>query len=371
MNLYNYIEEVYSELIHTSDLNKDSSNIIKANSFEKLINDDKQCLNLIFSILELPSETVSINRYRASHIVVTWLMGIGFGNLFKLEKTNSVFNNLFYKRLWLQSAMLHDYGYFCSEINKPSLAIERLVEDYNLLTDNYKESYLRGLQNMSLIPEFRDYFSYQYNEIINYYNYSQEYHKQSKGKIDDEKSDHGIVGACVAFKKYCRNIKTLIEKYGLNTSDTLTQIQKVSCIIAASHNIFKSDNKTQDEKYIKFGLGSLLSTSPIRIKKENNLLSMLSLVDTIECTKRFSRKNNPSEYLIQGTTLKYVDLNLLNNEIIINFERLNEYLLKNRKSKTMSDTLKKHIDAIAKLGSWTDFNSYIGDNDKEVRISIK
>lgn len=52
MNLYNYIEEVYSELIHTSDFNKDSFNIIKANSFEKLINDDKQCLNLIFSIIK-------------------------------------------------------------------------------------------------------------------------------------------------------------------------------------------------------------------------------------------------------------------------------------------------------------------------------
>lgn len=29
MNLYNYIEKVYSELICTSDLNKDSYNIIK------------------------------------------------------------------------------------------------------------------------------------------------------------------------------------------------------------------------------------------------------------------------------------------------------------------------------------------------------
>lgn len=86
MNLYNYIEKVYSELICTSDLNKDSYYIIKLISFEKLINDDKQRLNLIYSILKLHLETISINRYRASHIVVTWLMGIGFGNLFKLKK---------------------------------------------------------------------------------------------------------------------------------------------------------------------------------------------------------------------------------------------------------------------------------------------
>ena len=371
MNLYNYIEEVYNKLIYTSDLNEDSCNIIKSITFEELINDDKQCLSLIFSILVFTLETVSINRYRASHIIVTWLMGIGIGNLFKLEKPDNAFNKLFYKQLWLQSAILHDYGYFCSEINKSYLPIEQLCEDYNLLTDDYNETYLRGLQNMSKLSEFRDYFSYQYDEIINYYNYSQDYHKHSNSKKDDEKSDHGIVGACIAFNKFCKNIKTLIEKHGLPSSDTLTRIQKVSCIIAASHNIFKSNNETQDEKYIEFGLTTLLSSSPIRIKKENNLLSMLSLIDTIECTKRFSKKANPNEYLIQSTTLKYVDIDLQNDEIIINFERLNEYLLKNRKSKTMSDTLKKHIDAIAKLGSWTDFNSYIGDNDKEVRISIK
>ena len=371
MNLHDYIEQVYNNLIHTSDLNESSYDIIKSISFEKLINDDNQCLQLISSILEIPLRTVSINHYRASHIIVTWLLGLGFENVFKLEKTNNIFDKLYYKRLWLQSAILHDYGYFCNEINNPNLPLEELIKDYNLLTDTYEEPYLSGLQNMSTLPEFRCYFSYGYDEIAAYYNYSQEYHKHAQSKIDSERSDHGIVGACIAFSKFCINVQTSIEKYGTYTSNTLTCIQKISCIVAASHNIFKSNDKEQDKMYRKFGLNSLLSTSPTRVKKENNLLSLLSLVDTIECTKRFSRKANPSEYLIQSTTLKYIDVDPRKEEIIINFERLDEYLTKIRKSKKMSDKLENHINAVAKLNTWTDFNSCLGDNDKEVRIKLK
>ena len=95
------------------------------------------------------------------------------------------------------------------------------------------------------------------------------------------------------------------------------------------------------------------------------------MVDTIECTKRFSKKVNPDEYLIQSTTLKYVDIDLQNGEITINFQRLNEYLTKTRKSNEMVKKLKAHVDSVANLNTWTEFNSHIGSNNKEVRISIK
>ena len=37
---------------------------------------------------------------------------------------------------------------------------------------------------------------------------------------------------------------------------------------------------------------------------ENKLLMLMSLVDTIECTKRFSERENPKAYLQEKTVLK-------------------------------------------------------------------
>ena len=53
--------------------------------------------------------------------------------------------------------------------------------------------------------------------------------------------------------------------------------------------MFKATEK-YDAKYGKHGLNGLLSTAPIKVTKKNKLLLLLSLVDIIECTKRFSSK---------------------------------------------------------------------------------
>ena len=371
LSLYDCLENEYKQLSKTTNLELNDYSLVNKCSFQELINDDKLCIKLISQVLELDITNIAINRYRASHIVSTWLLGLGLGRYFNFERGIQGLCNLYYQKIWLQSAILHDYGYFCNEINKDNLQIEEITKNYNLLTDNYSDYALTCLNGMSLRTEFARYFSYTYDEIEKYFRYSKAFHKNDEEIVDYERSDHGIVGGCIAFSKYCKNIKHMKINFNYGSSDVLTIIQKLSCIIAVSHNIFKSKDEEKDNEYKTYGLYNLLSNSPIRIKKENNFLSLLSLVDTIECTKRFSKKVNPDEYLIQSTTLKYVDIDLQNGEITINFQRLNEYLTKTRKSNEMVKKLKAHVDSVANLNTWTEFNSHIGSNNKEVRISIK
>lgn len=66
-------------------------------------------------------------------------------------------------------------------------------------------------------------------------------------------------------------------------------LYKTACLIAAQHNIFKSENLESDTTYKEYGLNSLLSTTPIAVSNANPLLYLLSVVDTIECSKRYEK----------------------------------------------------------------------------------
>lgn len=232
----------------------------------------------------------------ASHTLVTWLLGIKLANKFSLVITDSSFNNQRFNQIWLMTSISHDYGYFKKELLEESFDLRTLK--YNLLTDHYDIDFLSCLNYLEVKSNFENYFSYSYDEIKNYFEYSKQYQKDRKYSPNHEKCDHGIVGACMLFNEYCEKCDREILK-GLNQSFVITQIRKIACIIGASHNIFKSSSIEQDNIYKKYKLSKLLSTSAIRVRKENNILSLLSLVDTIECTKRFSTKENSGEFLHQ------------------------------------------------------------------------
>ena len=377
-SLFEYLESIYKQLPSLVQLDLKSFEIISSSKFKDLIDDDKKCIELISSVLEFSTEAIFMNRHRASHIIVTWVLGVGLSNFVKNGKVLTGFFNLNETRLWLQTAIVHDYGYFCREI-KSMLPLETITKDYDLLTDTYYVDELRCLNGLSIHPEFRCFFLYDYNEIKNYYLYIQSWHRDMmKNSISDNKSmfddvsDHGIVGGCKAFSRYCKHITSLKNDHHYGSSDVITKIQKISCIIAASHNIFKSNTKEKDEKYIEARLENRPSTSPVSITKANFLLLLLSLVDTIECTKRFSKKENPNEYLVQSTVLSRVDINVKENEIQVDFDRLDRFILNERKSASMSKKLERHIEAIVGLEDWTDFHATRSVTSKKaVIVSFK
>lgn len=86
-SLFDYLEGIYKQLLSMEQLDFNTCNIIKDTKFIDLINDDKKCIELISSVLEFPMEAISINRHRASHIIVTWILGIGLSNFQKLVIT--------------------------------------------------------------------------------------------------------------------------------------------------------------------------------------------------------------------------------------------------------------------------------------------
>lgn len=369
-SLYEYVASIYKSLPYEDfPLSKEAIEQIRANPFEQMVNDDGACLKLIRSCLDFQSKVITDSRNRASHILVTWLLGIGLGKHFKLDELGSEFEDGSYQKLWLQSALLHDYGYFLKETSDEGLTIEEISGDYALLTDDY-DGVLSCLNGLSGSKKFHSYFTYSYKEIISYYAYAQYLHqKYPESGSNAEKNDHGIVGACVAFNSFCQSAvkaKANAPHYGI------IQTQKIACMIAASHNIFKSGDKDADEVYKQYGLADLLSTSAVRITKENQLLLLMSLVDTIECTKRFSQRRNPSAYLQQATTLKYVDITT-DDGIELDFSRLSTYIAKERKSEDMGKLLLRHVNALRGISTWTVFSAMDhkeGDSDYIVRISL-
>ena len=63
-----------------------SFEIIRSSKFKDLIDDDKKCIELISSVLEFSTEAIFMNRHRASHIIVTWVLGVGLSNFVKNGK---------------------------------------------------------------------------------------------------------------------------------------------------------------------------------------------------------------------------------------------------------------------------------------------
>lgn len=367
-SLYDYISEIYNRLRSGKYVLKGSSlNIINSNSFDKMISDDDLCIDLINRVLQFESTLTKTNRNRASHTLVTWLLGIGLGEYFGLNHVDGEFGIRNYQRLWLQSAMLHDYGYFRREVSADLANIDDILKPYSLLVDEYDFAFLKCLNDLRTNEEYSQFFTYEYDEIKKYFKYSQELHSLSNVKKGAEKRDHGIIGGCVAFKKYCK----AIEKSKMKDDSEITRIYKIACIIAASHNIFKSSGDEYDEKYQEYGLDNLLSTSPIRINEHNKLLLLLSLVDTIECTKRFSAKENPKEYLHQKTTLKYVNIDFEDHRVNLDFSPLSNYTLNKRKSEEMQAKVRNHVKAIASMSSWTSVHTNNPDKNNTNIVSIE
>lgn len=350
ISLYHYAQETYNRIrMGEGVLNSAARKIVVEKSFDEMISNDELCINLIQAVLDFNSPLVKANRNRASHIIVTWLLGIDLGKRLGTDCVDGEFANRNYYRLWLQSAMLHDYGYFVKEISEDLNSIDDILKPYSLLEDKYDPEFLKCLNDMRNSDEFSGFFSYEYDEIRNYFRYSQDYHRNMKKNAGSEKNDHGIIGGCIAFNKYCKSLK----RHKIKEDSENTRIQKIACIIAASHNIFKSGNAETDTKYMEYGLDNLLSTSSVRINDSNKLLLLLSLVDTIECTKRFSAKENRKEFLQQKTTLKYVGISFEDNKISLDFSGLYDYVAYVRKSENMMRKIEEHVDAIVGMGSWT------------------
>lgn len=345
-------------------------------SVNDFISNNERCLDLIYSLLDIGRDDgkalTKKNFDRASHILITFLLGLGIDSRLKLLDGVNVFNTMPDSYLWMLSSVLHDYGYFRRELLKGT-AYENLPLKHDLLTDEYGEEAIRCLNAFS--SNHQQFCTFSYGVIRNYYDY-RELTLADYSEINGERNDHGIMGACIAFSQYVDFfIKYEYPRIPGRESTTQRLIEtepllyKTACLTAAQHNMYRSESVKQDEDYRIHGLFPLLSTAPIAINRNNPLLFLLSIVDTIECTKRFSKAENPEKYLQTNTVIKNILIGVDGKTIIIDFSMLHEYILKERKSKKMNAELQKHINGIISIGSWTSAKGKRID-DYKVAISI-
>lgn len=343
----------------------------KYKSIEEFITDDKKsaqfinCLNygdknLLDDIRDYP-----ISQGRARHSVISFFLGLVLGKFKKLlGNCTSVLNDdnaeylsinepyLIYK-LWMITAINHDYGYHSNRIlNKISL--ESLDIKYDLFDDQQDFGYYPLINYSSKYPKV---LLNDYEQIKNYYKYSQIYHEL---KGDEEKNDHGILGATLLYDKVIRkNINTL-KDYESNMNNFADDFgfkdilfYKTACLTIAQHNIYKSDKPEMDSLYGP-NLEHLHYGSGYSVDEKYVLLYLLSLVDTVECVKLFSRSEGNSRHFETLTVLKNILVSVSEDEILIDFTKLYDKI-QNEKIELLN-ILNKHMSNIMDLKNWTSFN---------------
>ena len=344
------------------------------------LDEEDDCLKLINYYLDLYGTDLEMesnksytfqNAYRSKHIVITWLIGYSLGKFNKLfEKIGDETMHDWSDKIWMYTALVHDYGYFCKQTTKTK-SIEEIQHPHYLLSDD--------ISFFSLPDTMRDfsenhpsYFTYSYDQIKKYYAYSINYHERTGASYDGEMADHGIVGSCIAFREYCKkyakhyNTARYVH-YRFKTKLYEPVMYKAACIVAASHNIYKSSSKEDDEYYRRYDLEFLCHNSEFVITADNPLLLLLSIVDPIECCKRFSKSKNSKSYLQSKTVLSNIMVMVNDDEIIVDYALLAK--LVSAKSNVMLDDLEKHVNNVVGLNTWTCLRTHkINDFAISIRI---
>ena len=367
ITLFELLEDVYKSISNIGmPANPNECGALGKYAFSDFVNNQNLCSTFINDFMtqddndkEETSPSVLFHKNRSTHIVITWLLGISLAKAFNLTKLPYGFANVSFERMWLLTAITHDYGYLRKELSNENLTMEDLRKPYDLYTDQYAEPF-DCLNNIRKTEEGSSFFTYSYEEVFRYFAFRKEQLRDNK--YDPyEKNDHGIVGGSLAFIEYCKRvemdskIKLIHGLSGLGPSYPDMKRQKVACFVTVSHNIYKSNGPESDDKYKEYKLNRLLSTSKQRVTRKNKLLLLLSLVDTIECTKRFSAKINPELYLQEIATLKRIKIDVTKKCVEMDFTPLYKYINHVKKSQEMLESLERHMNYLKDLPKWTSF----------------
>lgn len=183
---------------------------------------------------------------------------------------------------WFLICFFHDLGY-CLETKKIADALDDLIiYQEGKLSAILPTNYRSNLGIPSIIRDnIHKYFKYRYME---------------RNCID-----HGIIGAKLFFDERFDHYELKKKKYGMRNfienkrywSNTI--LQNIHLPVAwtiAAHNVwFDNGNTEYTSKYRDYGLDGLIIKKPIISITKHPLLSLLSIVDSIDPIKFFLREN--------------------------------------------------------------------------------
>ena len=287
--------------------------------FKDLLYDKNEKIELIDNIIENMSE------FRLNHTICSFLLGILLVEKFKFNfKTwprllNDKSSNKSFYIIWGLACLFHDCCYKYEEkgeirnypLEKYSTVLDFIYEEkiiYSLLENMYESD----IDYKSLIE--------------NYYIY----------RIKNFQCiDHGISSGLVVFEMFYNLNLMKNEKiiYGMKLSDDFLNKISAICTTISRHNMyFVDENSVEANFYKTSGLEKLIINKDLKISYKNDvLLYLLGIVDTIEFYKSFNRNaNDTTDY----SFMDYVDIEFENNSMSIISQKYYEYIIKFKDSLT-------------------------------------
>ena len=301
--------------------------------------------------------------FRVKHVLFSFGLGIvlsSFHNLkYKIEedyKRYNIQNTFIYT--WLTLCLYHDFGYFIGESHLKFDDIEKIKVNYNIFDYGYCTS--RYSKNL-----FLDYYKNKYEE--------QNWESNKYNLLENEEvGDHGILGGYVLFERlYSSEINTISLKKA--TKDTNSYFERIPlyqdiCYRIMEHNIWKNSNLYEDDN----PLHEIDANHFSKINFIEPLLYLLSLVDTIEMTKKFCRYSDDSDekkhFIFPKTLGSKIRIEISDTFINIDYSELERFIKKHK----YFDSIATWKASVIGLSDWVCVDSYEGTNSKLfVKTEIK
>ena len=281
---------------------------------------------------------------RIKHIMITFGMGCVFSKFCNLEKiiadTYWVSEDSVEERFlfaWLFVCLYHDYGYFVDrEKYKEISSIKKLSIQKSIFDSEAKSRYSQKLYNT--------YYAVQY--------------KRNKGlyKKDEynEIGDHGILGGIVLYDTMKEDDADFCGEANGFLGDFCYRIME--------HNIWKKD-RSYSQRYPFYEIGN------DRFKKidvDEGLLFLLSLVDTMELTKKYFQYHGHLKSKLSSKQIaENINCNVDAERIEIDVTPL-IVLLKENEDSFLIEEMEKWKEGVIGLNNWVNVSVVMKDCSKIV-----
>lgn len=333
-----------------------------------VVDNKKKSIQYINKILKQHGNKVAIPfnsslkqyDFRVKHVLFSFGLGIlisAFYDLkFKIEeeyKKYNISNTFIYT--WLTLCLYHDFGYFIGESHLKTDDIEKIDVKYSIFDYSYCTS--RYSKNL--------FFSYYKNKYK-----GQDWDKKKYNLSENEEvGDHGILGGYVLFERlYLSEIEKDIlgrKTYLQTIGDTTFHFERIPmyqdvCFRIMEHNIWKNNNLYEDSN----PLHEIDAEHFTRINFIEPLLYLLSIVDTIEMTKKFCRYSDESEekvhFIFPKTLGSKIKIEISDTSINIDYSELELFIKKHK----YFDNINSWKSSVIGLNDWVCVDAYEGKDSK-------
>lgn len=322
-----------------------------------VVNSKKKCFAYINRLLMKVGNNVTIPEqievgkydFRIKHVLLSFGIGFILADFNGIqEEINTQYRNQdvteTFVYTWLTLCLYHDYGYFIKSSYTDIDEFGDIILQHNIFDYDYSQS------------------RYTYNLYEKYYN--EKYQRQLKNHQywdGEEVGDHGILGGYILFDKLCES-SACFEPTGKQTK--IPFYQDV-CYRIMEHNVWKQSER-YDENHVFYAIDN--ENFKI-IDVYEPLLYILSLVDTIEMTKKFCKdpQKQSSRAVLPAKICSQFDVDVSKSRIVINYSNAEDYIKRNKYKQA---DIESWISNIKGLVDWVDLTAQNDEQLKQIVIGI-